>query len=112
MPGRGVALKAPFSLQRGVAGAEFFIALEAFYRHLRDTGYARECRSLRRLPLAGFGESLPAFAYQVTIDFQDARTEAACYGYIQGNQEPVRSLHLAMNSRVAEGALFYPTTPR
>jgi hypothetical protein len=112
MPGQGVALNALFSLREGAVEEEFFTALKAFYRHLHDAGYARGCHCLRRLPLASFGESLPAFDYQVVIDFQDAESEAACYGYVQGNQEPVRSLHLAMNSKVAEGAQFYLTTQR
>jgi hypothetical protein len=112
MPGQGVALNALFSLREGAVEEEFFTALRAFYQHLHDVGYACGCHCLKRLPLAGFGERLPAFDYQVVIEFSDAQSEAACYDYVQRNQEPVRSLHLAMNSRVNEGAQFYLTTSR
>jgi hypothetical protein len=110
MPEQGVALNALFSLREGTVEEEFFSSLRAFHQHLRDVGYARGCRCLKRLPLSGFAERLPAFDYQAIIEFADAKTEAACYDYVQKNQEPVRSLHLAMNSRVAEGAQFYLTT--
>ena len=112
MPEHGVALNALFSLQKGTIEEEFFSALRAFYQHLHDVGYARGCRCLKRLPLAGFGHRLPDFDFQVIIEFADADTEAACYDYVRRNQEPVRSLHLAMNSKVAEGAQFYLTTSR
>ena len=110
MPETGVALNALFSLRKGTTEEAFLSACDAFYRHLRDAGYARGFRFLRRLPLPGFGLRLPDFDYQIIIEFADAQTEAACYGYLQANQEPVRSLHAAMNSKVVEGAQFYLTT--
>jgi uncharacterized protein DUF6614 len=109
MPEPGVALNALFSLRKGTTEEAFLSACGAFYRHLQDAGYARGFRCLKRLPLPGFGLRLPDFDYQIIIEFADAQTEAACYGYLQANQEPVRSLHAAMNSKVAEGAQFYLT---
>jgi hypothetical protein len=110
MSERGVALNALFSLRQGAAEEEFLSACLAFYQHLHDSGYARRFDCLKRLPLPGFGLRLPDFDYQVIIEFADAETETACYDYVQRNKEPVRSLHLAMNSKVAEGAQFYLTT--
>jgi hypothetical protein len=106
----GVALNALFSLRKETTEEAFLSACGAFYQHLHDIGYARGYRCLKRLPLPGFGLRLPDFDYQMTIEFADAETEAACYDYVQANQEPVRSLHAAMNSKVAEGAQFYLTT--
>src|SRR5215510_12832100 len=93
-----VGLNALFSLRQGTIEEDFFSALRIFYQHLHDIGYACGYRCLKRLPLAGFGHNLPDFDYQVIIEFADAETEAACYDYVRKNQEPVRSLHLAMNS--------------
>ncbi len=110
MPETGVALNALFSLRKETTEEAFLCACNAFYQHLRDIGYARGYRCLKRLPLPGFGLRLPDFDYQIIIEFADAETEAACYGYVQANQQPVRSLHAAMNSKVAEGAQFFLTT--
>jgi hypothetical protein len=112
VPKQAVALNALFSLREGTVEEDFFSALRAFCQHLHEVGYASGFHCLKRLPLPGFGACLPAFDYQAVIEFADADTEAACYDYVQANQEPVRSLHLAMNSKVAEGAQFYLTTSR
>jgi len=112
MPETGVSLNALFSLRKGIMEEEFAFAFRAFYQHLHDVGFARGYHCLKRLPLAGFAHRLPDFDYQIIIEFADAETEGACYDYVRKNQEPVRSLHLAMNSKVAEGAQFYLTTSR
>ena len=106
----GVTLNALFSLREGIAQGEFFPALIAFCQHLKDIGYAEDYRCSRRLPLQGFGEQLPDFDYHVMVEFADSETEMACYNYVRQNQEPVRSLHLAMNSKVLTNAHFYLTS--
>lgn len=110
MPMNGVTLNALFSLREGIAEEEFFPTLRGFCQHLKDIGYARGFRCSRRLPLQGFGDQLPDFDYHVMVEFADADAEAACYNYVRQNGEPVRSLHLAMNSKVLRDAHFYLTS--
>jgi len=78
--------------------------LEAFYSHLVEMGFARSYRLMRRVPLQGFGATLPSFEYHAEIEFPDLGEDEACYRYVQKDEEPVRSLHRAMNSKVQRGS--------
>ena len=75
-------------------------------------GFVCGYRITRRQPLEGFGANLPAFAYHVEIAFPSPAHEQACYDYVRRNDEPVRSLHRAMNARVERGSAdFFLTVP-
>jgi hypothetical protein len=93
-----------FSLMDDVAEAEFLLAFDAFYGHLVEMGYARNYRTLRRQPLEGFGNTLPRFEYHAEVEFPGLEEDRACYEYVKRNDEPVRSLHRAMNSKVRRGS--------
>jgi hypothetical protein len=90
----------------GVAEAEFMPAFEAFYNHLMDMGFARGYRIMRRQPLEGFGKTLPPFEYHAEIEFFGLAEDQACYEYVRRNEEPVRSLHRAMNSKASSADFF------
>jgi len=96
----GAALHGLFSLVDGVSEEEFLIAFRAFYEHLKETGFVLRHRISRRQPLEGFGEALPDFDYHVEIEFLTLEQDRACYDYVKKNDEPIRSLHKAMNSKV------------
>lgn len=103
----GAALHGLFALVDGVSEEEFLLAFDAFYGHLKEKGFVRSYRMMRRLPLNGFGAVLPDFDYHVDIEFPSLEQDQACYDYVQGNEEPIRSLHRAMNSMVKRGSAFF-----
>jgi hypothetical protein len=96
-----------FTLMDGVSERDFLSAFEAFYDHLRDSGFVSGYRIMRRQPLEGFGALLPAFDYHVAVEFQNLAQDQACYDYVKKNEEPVRSLHRAMNSKVKQGSSYF-----
>ena len=102
-----VAFSGVFILCDGVNEAEFLPTIHAFYQHLIDAGFACAYRVLRRIPLEGFGETLPPFTYRGELQFPNSEREAAAYAYVKKDEEPVRSLHRAMNSKVERGADFF-----
>lgn len=103
-----VVLHGLFSLAEGVTEAEFTPALEAFYNHLREKGFVLEYSVARRQPLdEGFGMPLPAFDYHTQAVFPDLKADAACYEYVKRDEEPVHSLHRAMNSKVKRGGQHF-----
>jgi hypothetical protein len=102
-----VAFSGVFSLRDGVAEEEFLPALRVFYEHLIGKGFASGYRVMRREPLAGFGGSLPPFSYRGELAYPSKELEAEAYEYVKRNEEPVRSLHRAMNMKVARGADFF-----
>jgi hypothetical protein len=91
----GAVLHVLFTLADGVTEQEFLPAYATCYGHLKDMG---------RQPLDGFGDDLPDFSYHVAIEFPDLERDQACYDYVKKNDEPVRSLHRAMNSKVRRGS--------
>jgi hypothetical protein len=98
-----------FSLKDGVNEAKFKHAFDAFASHLKDQGYATAWRLMKRKPMPEFSRSLPEFSWYAAIGFPSLEWDAACYDYVQKNEEPVKSLHLAMNSKVAKGSNFFVT---
>ena len=63
-----------------------------------EMGYALGDRLMRRKPLVGFGRRLPNFSYYAAIEFADLEREQACYDYVARDADPVRSIHVGMNS--------------
>jgi len=108
----GAVFHGLFSLMDGVTESEFLPAFDAFYRHLVERGYAQSYRILRRHALDGFGNTLPAFEYHAGVEFPSLAEDQACYEYVQRNEEPVRSLHRAMNSKVRRGSADFFLTVR
>jgi hypothetical protein len=104
---KGAALHGLFTLKAGISEPEFLSAFEAFYRHLKDMGYVRSYRMMRRQPLEGFGNPMPEFDYHVEIEFPSLEQDQACYDYVKRNAEPIRSLHRAMNSMVKQGSAYF-----
>jgi len=102
-----VAFSGVFILRNGVSEAEFLPTIHAFYQHLIDAGFARAFRVLRRIPLEGFGKTLPPFTYRGELQYPDSEREDAAYAYVKKDEEPIRSLHRAMNSKVQQGADFF-----
>ena len=113
MPSQGGAfLHGLFSLADDATEQAFLAAFHAFYGHLAEMGFVCGYRITRRQPLDGFGASLPAFAYHVEIAFPSPAHDQACYDYVRRNDEPVRSLHRAMNTQVKRGSAdFFLTVP-
>jgi hypothetical protein len=96
----GAVLHGLFTLSGGVSEQEFLPAFESFYRHLHEKGYVCGYHLMRRQPLEGFGAPLPSFDYSIAIEFPSLEQDQACYEYVKKNEEPIRSLHRAMNSKV------------
>ena len=104
---KGAALHGLFTLKTGTSEAEFLSAFEGFYGHLKERGYVRGYRMMRRQPLDGFGAPMPPFDYHVEIEFANLQQDQACYDYVKKNEEPVRSLHRAMNAMVKRGSAYF-----
>jgi hypothetical protein len=59
------------------------------------------------LTLEGFGAALPDFDYHVAIEFRTLEQDQACYDYVKKNDEPIRSLHKTMNSKVKSRSTYF-----
>jgi hypothetical protein len=95
-------------LKPGIHDGDFRNALDAFCGHLRAEGYLMHWRWMRQIVPAGPAFPRPTQAQFVAFEFADEETEQRCYEYVAANAEPIRSLHLAMNSKVERrSAMFF-----
>ena len=95
-----VTMHGLFDLKEGITGGAYRDALDAFCRHLRDRGYVLSWAFMRRSPHPGYDRNPPETAFHVSIDFPDCATAEACYRYVAADEEPLRTLHRTMNSKV------------
>jgi Family of unknown function (DUF6614) len=72
---RSAILHSLFDLADGVAETDFAHALEAFFQHLKERGFAKSLRFMRRKLLPEFAARLPEFAYYAAIEFHDLDRE-------------------------------------
>ena len=100
-----VAFSGVFILRNGVSEAEFLPTIHGFYQHLIDAGFARTYRVLRRIPLEGFGKTLPPFTYRGELQYPDSEREDAAYAYVK--KDEVTFTASATNSKVQQGADFF-----
>jgi hypothetical protein len=105
-----VSFNGVFALRDGVSEEEFLPRLHAFFQHFIDMGFATGYRIMRREALAGFGRTLPPFAYRGELIYPDLERERAAYEYVKQRGERVHSLHVAMNSMVKPDADFFAET--
>ena len=89
-----------FDLKPGVECGVFKTAFEAFCTHLREQGYVTRWSFMRRSPHSGYDRNAPETAFYVAVNFPDRARAEDCYRYVAVNQEPLRSLHVAMNSKI------------
>ena len=81
--GLGATLHGLFTLMDGASEQEFLSAVAAFYGHLKERGFVRSCRVMRRQLLNGVGAALREFDYDVEIEFPNLEQEQACYDYVK-----------------------------
>lgn len=89
-----------FDLKPGIEVHAYHDAFEAFCRHLQAQGYVTAWSFMRRAPHPGYDRNPPETLYYVSIDFLDRDTAEACYRYVAADEEPLRTLHRTMNSKV------------
>jgi hypothetical protein len=103
-----VILHALFDLKPEVVEGDFKKALEDFCRHLQTEGYLIDWRWMRQIVPNGPAFPRPTQKNFVVIEFLDEMAEERCYEYVAANDEPIRSLHRAMNSKVErKSAMFF-----
>jgi hypothetical protein len=102
-----VILHALFDLKPGVIERDFRKALEDFCGHLRDEGYVIDWRWMRQIIPPGPSFPRPTQSQFVAFEFSNEEAEQRCYEYVAANAEPIRSLHRAMNSKVARGSAMF-----
>ena len=95
-----VTMHGLFDLKEGVEIAAYRAAFDAFCAHLQEQGYVTRWSFMRRSPHPSYDRNPPESAFYVSIDFPDRAQAEACYRYVAADEEPLRTLHRTMNTKV------------
>ena len=102
-----VTLNALFDLKSGVSEGDFKKALEEFCAHLQKECYVIDWRWMRQIVPPGPSFPRPTQKQFVIFEFVDEAAEQRCFDYVALNEEPIRTLHRAMNSKVERGSAMF-----
>ena len=102
-----VILHTLFDLKAGVAEDDFRKALEDFCGHLQCEAYVLDWRWMRHYHPKGSQFRRPTQKYYVAFEFLGEAADERCYDYVAADEEPIRTLHRAMNSKVEPGSAMF-----
>jgi len=95
-----------FDLNDGVKEKEFRQCFEQFSEHLKESNMTVSGRVMRHQAHDGYNARAPLTDYYVSIEFIDMDHAERCWAYIQESNEPLKSLHDAVFSKVQNTSFF------
>ena len=103
-----ITMHGNFDLIAGIKTADFHQAFDGFCRHLSDVGYVTGWQFAVRTPHAGYDARPPQTKYYVAMHFPSYEIAERCYAYVAADEEPLKTLHRAVNRKVVrETTSFY-----
>jgi len=93
-----------FDLREGVTASEFAGAFDTLCRHLREQSFLVEWRLAERSPHPSYDRHPPQTRHYMSMRFPDAEKMEGCYEYVARDHEPLRSLHIAIKTRILLGS--------
>ena len=95
-----------FDLKDGVKEEEFRQSFALFSEHLKDIRMVIDWRFMRHQAHEGYNAHPPSTDYYVSIEFSDMEHAERCWAYIEEKDEPLKSLHGAVFSKVQNTSFF------
>jgi len=91
-----------FNLREGIELSAFKRAYDAFCEHLSQQGYVHSWRMWERTYHSGYDTRFPEVTVMVEMCFHDHDASLASWDYVEAAEEPLRILHVAVNSKVQD----------
>jgi hypothetical protein len=101
-----ILLHGLFDLKDGVAEQEFRRCFDLFAEHMAATNGVQHSRFMRHEPHDGYNSDPPATKYYVAMEFPDMECAERCWTCIEKADEPTRSLHADVFSRIQDYRFF------
>jgi len=95
-----------FDFTDGVKEEEFRQSFELFSEHLKDMRLVVSWRFMRHQAHDGYNARPPLTEYYVSMEFADMHDAERCWTCIQDNNEPLKSLHSDVFSKVQNTSFF------
>lgn len=101
-----IILHGLFELKEVYGEAEFRNAFDAFAKHLKEQSFLLGWRFMQQEVHEGYNRRPPETPYYIAMEFADRPQSEACWDYVEKDEEPVRSLHRAMNRQITNARFF------
>lgn len=98
----GCSLFGTFNLRRNTDIASFQSAFDAMCAHLKDKGYLHSWSLWERAYHDGYDAGFPERSVILEMCFVDEAASHANWDYIKSGDEPIRTLHIAVNQQVKD----------
>ena len=95
-----------FDLNDGVDETDLRQCFERFSEHLKENSLVIGGRFMQHQAHDGFNAREPSTKYYVSIEFKDMDHAERCWAYIEDKNEPLKSLHNAVFSKVRNTVFF------
>ncbi len=95
-----------FDLKGGEKEEEFRQSFDQFSEHLINRRIMTSGRFMRHQEHDGYNARAPATQYYVSIEFADMHQAEKCWALIEAADEPLKSLHNAVFSKIENTAFF------
>lgn len=102
-----IVLHGLFDLRSGVSVADFRSAFQAFHEHLKEERLVTSARFMKHEPHAGYDSRPPRTEFYIAMEFVDRAQAERCWFYVGSGDEPLHSLHVAMNRLVQRASFFF-----
>ena len=95
-----------FDLTDDATAGAFRESFDLFSEHLKATEMVLGCRFMRRQAHDGYNADPPLTQYYVSMEFTDMDYAERCWDYVEENNEPLKSLHTAVFSKIQNYRFF------
>ena len=95
-----------FDLKEGLKEGDFRQVFDRFSEHLKDLGMVVSWRFMRHQEHEGFNAREPSTQYYVSVEFADMHHAEQSWAYIEKNDEPMKTLHDAVLSKIQNTVFF------
>ena len=95
-----------FDLKDGVNEGEFQRSFELFSAHLKELGMLVSWRFMQHQEHQGYNADPPTTRFYVLNEFTDMQQAEQCWDYVEKNDEPLKSLHSAVFSKIRNSSFF------
>ena len=95
-----------FDLKEGRTEGDFRRAFDLFSEHLKDLDMVVSWRFMRHQEHEGYNAREPSTQYYVSVEFADMHRAEQSWAYIEKNDEPMKSLHDAVLSKIQDTVFF------
>ena len=95
-----------FDLKSDYSSSQFKSAFDDFCAHLKQEGLLDSWCYMRRSPDNVYDARPPEMQFYVAMKFADRKQAENSKVYVTANQEPVKPLHQAVNSKVENTQFF------